>query len=1136
MPSADELISDLDQQFHEPQQPQPVSESPPVPVPSSKKGKKKAKKHAAAQARRQLDEEEDTPYAKSVTPSPPTYHQEKQPKHAVQPRSTAAQQESEPGPGPAPVAKVANRNEDLLDVPIEEHAWYEQPPAPKEPAPNQEPARESEEQPPKSQPAPSPAVRSPLSAAAKPVSPAVSPPVRPASLYGTTTGPFVARPGSSAGQHPVPRQRAPSLTPQQTSPRPRFAQPASTTPRFMDPPPPHMPQPHFFGAPDIGLNLGQQKSEQGKPAGSDGYCCRFDTFADAGDVASGRKAQDALLVGSECGLEAYRVLPDKLEVVGRLEGLRGAVIDAKVLPQPEVYETMPMQRPLVAMIVHGVMSDDRRDSGNEDEDIQEQRDVYQTTIEVYSLQTQQHIATLYRSTAVKMEQTGAGHLALPPGPVGNLTLDAAGSFVVVSSGKSGEIWVFSGAFQNGYEEPVYRCLGKFWTALQQCGEATKPAGSDDNDGRSGAERLRRQPLFSLSSRWLAVVPPYTSASISIQGFPILTDGNSQPPGLNTHVAPSQPALTCEIAGLDAEDTWRWLSRKAAQELVRATRKTYELSAQGWRELTHPTTPSAQQSHHTRTASHDAALFPPTNAPADDPKRLAKEPALLSIIDLQKLLAVETQQSSKQLSPILSTFALVEGCNYLSFSPDGLKLLASSRKGEITSIWDLAHVAHGSTQKANGFDDEAELKKGPHVTHFHRIMRSSPAVVIDSVWSRDGDWLAMLTANGTVHLHEIPLTATLKKRKRRTTVTAAPPQDKAEATLGVSQPNMSPPSSNGFLGGWRSWSQSVSTQVNAMKSQNAIPTTFAGFREAAVAAGAAGRKAVGKGLNTTYSAAKNSASDAWHAEDNKIRPKPFADATDAVTPGRLQWVQRQSGSALAVACGGNIFLYSVQRVTRMKGDTLVSGLKKDKYFKTFPLLRITTGKDGTAKEDRCRAEGPHGFWSLRYAGDPTVGPRTGRRGSASGVVNEVETNPPYCPFHIDSRVGIYAFDGNGIGSQSVLRDHANDPVLLDFKTKGHGFEDEEPWLFGEPLPFSAKVNEQTGVEYDGAAEGYGALDYDDDDDEGMAAQVESRMTLEPGDRGEQQIKVNTRRSRRSARHRTDELSVLDDDEDVDDGFV
>ncbi|KAI7636137.1 hypothetical protein KC322_g21765, partial [Hortaea werneckii] len=290
-----------------------------------------------------------------------------------------------------------------------------------------------------------------------------------------------------------------------------------------------------------------------------------------------------------------------------------------------------------------------------------------------------------------MEQAAAGHLAVPPAPVGNLCLDAAGSFVVVSSGKSGEIWVFSGTFQDGYEEPVYRCLGKFWTALQQSGEAFKPASSDDNDGRSGGERLRRQPLLSLSSRWLAVVPPYTSASISIQGFPTLTDGNSQPPGLNTHVAPSQPALTCEIAGLDAEDTWRWLSRKAAQELVRATRKTYELSAQGWRELTHPTPSSAQQSHHARTASHDAALFPPTNAPADDPKRLAKEPALVSIIDLQRLLAAESQQGSKQPSPILSTFALVEGCNYLSFSPDGLKLLASSRKGEITSIWDLAHV-------------------------------------------------------------------------------------------------------------------------------------------------------------------------------------------------------------------------------------------------------------------------------------------------------------------------------------------------------------------------------------------------------------------------------------------------------------
>lgn len=1114
MPSADELISDLDEQFHasQPPQSQPELETYKNPAPSGKKSKKgKAKKNAAAQARRQLDDDEDSPYAKSVTPSPPTQHGVRLERAPSRPPIQEPEPEPEPDAYPEPEREpeprpqeVEGLDDNLLNVPVDETAWDNEQPAVMDTEPPQKPQ------------VPSPAVRSPRPPPAKQHSPAFSPPYRPPGFYGSPSSPYSPPMLGLAEQHQAPQTRAPSLTPQQTSPRPRYT-PLAPPPGFMDPPPPHMPQKHFYQVPELSFPFGSQKPEQGKPAGADGYCCRFDTFADAADFASGKKARDALLIGSDCGLECYRVLPDKLEVVGRIEGLRGAVIDAKVLPHTEVYDMVHFElRPMILITVHGPMSDDRRDSGNEDEvPVPEHKGLYQTTVELYSLKHQLHMATLYKSTVVKMEQPVVGHIALPPGPVGDLSLDAAGRYVTIASGKSGEVLVFSSLPEDGFEEPVFRCIGKFWTAVQQRNEPTRPAGSSDASSTvDDTERQRRQPVFSLSNRWLAIVPPYTSANMSIQGSPALVDSSPNPPGLSSHVAPPQPPLTCEIAGLDPEDTWGWLSRKAAQELVKATRKTYEMGANGWRELTQPAPPP--ESQHPRMTSQDPVLFPPTNAPADDPKRLAKEPALVSVVDLQRLLPTEAQSSVKQLPSIISTVALVEGCNHLSFSPDGLKLLTLSRKGEVTTIWDLAHLAHGSAKAKGSADEEAELRNGPHILYFHGITRSSPSIAIDCVWSRDGDWLAMLTAHGTIHLHEIPLTAASKKRKRRGTVSAPPVPDKAEATVSVSQPGMSPPSSNGFLGNWRSWSQSVSTQVTAMKSQNTIPTTFAGFRETAAAAAVAGRKAVGKGLNTTYSAAKSSASNAWHAEDNKIRPKPFAESVSAVQPFCLRWVERQSGSALAVTCGGNVYLYPVQRVTRKKGEVLVSGLKKDKHHKTFPLPRITTNRNSAAKTDKCRDQGPHGFWILGTIFPPDALHTSARRGSVPSAANEVETNPPYCPFHIDSRVGIYAFDDAGHDSQAALYGHSDDPAMLAFRTQGHGCQDDEPWVFGEPLPPSSKVNERVESDVDGAAE----LDYggraedDDDDDEGVAAQVESRLTLESvGDRGEQQIRVKSRRSRR-----------------------
>ncbi|KAK5725153.1 hypothetical protein LTR17_013189 [Elasticomyces elasticus] len=946
-----------------------------------------------------------------------------------------------------------------------------------------------------------PAAPSPQPAVAKPAAPlATSPPYRPATLH------------KPAPPHPP--YRSNSAVPRRDS----FAR------RPFDPPPPHLPQNHFYALPDLNLNLGlaPHKSETSKPAGSEGYCCRFDSFSSSGDAASARRAKDALLVGSEGGLEVYRVLHDKMEVCGRLEGLRGKVVDAKIVPWARVDGGgVGGLRPLVAVVVHGTV--DGGEGG-----------MWQTSVEVYSLQTQEHVGTLYKSSTVKMEQPVVGHLSLPPRPVGDLSLDAAGRFVVLSSGKSGEVFIFTSDAQDG--KLSFRCIAKYWTALQTRSD-TRPASSDGSPHDIDAPP--RVPLMSLSARWLAIVPPYTSPGSSIQGSPVTSDSHPPPYGLGTHAAPSQPPLTCEVAGIDEEGTLSWLSRRAAQSLVTASQKGYEMGVAGWKELTHPSPPTHSHQHQ-RSGSME---FPPTNAPAQDPRRLEREPAIVSIIDLKRL--VDAHEAGVKVAPAaLATWALGEGCNFLSFSPDGLRLLSSSAKGEVCSLWDLAHVAHGSTKIIQG-SGEAEL--GPHVKLVQRIERSSPSVVVDCAWGREGEWVALLTGRGTVHLHEAPaMVAGRGKRKRRGTFSVPPPAlpDKAEASVSLTH-EVNPPST-GIFGGLRSWSRGVSSQVTAAKTAYAIPTTFAGFRETATAARAAGQRAVVRGVREGFSAAKGGLGDAWHAEDNKIRIKGMADSGGAKM-GCVRWVQRQGEVGVCVAFGGKVDLWMVERVVRVRSGERVWGLRRERRVREFALPRISVGREGG-----CGKEGVHGFWSLRSAvsGDGRLGKGAvvGHVGGGlGGEVNEVETNPPYCPFHVDSRVNIYAFDDSGYASQiDVLGRGVNEDAMMGFKTRGHGVG-EEAWLFGGVFPASTKLNERSQEDrrmvLEVPANGLDDEEIEDGDLE-QEDMVESRMTVQRGEsewggqRHQQpEIRVESRRSRKGkkkGRGREDEGEFdLMGDVDVDD---
>lgn len=1073
MPAAEDLIPNFDDVELNTAALQEDDDSPPWPVPRKSKKKKGRKNVEPTFA---TSHEEDTPYTQPITPSSPDAH-------------GVSLQDQTHAPEPSLV-------DESLPPQRAPHNDFE----------NDGFEEGHDEQLPLPAPAPAPARTSPRPAAARPVASSLSPQNRPLNLHASPQKYGSYRPSTAPS---LPRRES---TASHTSPRPRFVEPVA---------PPHMAQPHFYGLPDLSLNFGQKKEQAGKTAGSDGYCCCFDSFADCGDAASSKKARNALLVGSERGLEVFRVLPNKFEVVGRLEGLRGAVIGAKVLPHVELYDGMQPERPLVAVIVHGPMYDDNRDP-------QEPPTQYQTSVEVYSLQSQKHIATLYKSVPVQIEQPSIGHFSALPAPVGDLRIAAKGKFVVVASGKSGELFIFSNAPIPLSSEPQFRCIGKHWTTLQSQLESSRPASSSEaSQPTEDADDRASAPLFDLSQRWLALVAPAMSSRISIQGAPLLSEHNTHPHMLATHVAPPQPPVTSDIAGVDAEGAWTRLTRQAAQGVVRYSQRGIEMGLQGWKELTNPTSQSDQQ--HGRSTSRDDQ-FPPTKAPPDDPRRLAKEPTVISIIDLEALLEAEEQKPKYPPAP-LSTFVLDEGCNFLSFPFSGTRLLTVSRKGEISTIWDLAHANHGTTTRA--VSGEGDIAQGPCIKQVLRIPRSSQSVVVDSAWTRDDDCLALLTTHGTVHLHEVPAHPLSRKRKRRSTI-SAPAPEKAQPTVSVSS-GLSPPSSNGWLGMAKSSWQQVSTQVSTIRTQNpvsslGIPMSFAGFKETAANASHAGGRALAKGLSQGYSAAKGGASDYWHAEDNKIRHKTLADQ---VNSGSIRWIKRQSGILLAVACGGTVHLHPVQRMQRWKGDTLVSGLKHDKYGqKHFELPPIRTSSDTNGppakKADECNSKGPHGFWSLRLTPSADIRRTSGNTGTKPilSQVNEVETNPPYCPFHIGSRINIFAFDDAMGGSQLNLLDEPSEPL---FHTQGHGLSDEEPWVFGEPLPQSTKMNTQDD-NLDEYHQGVTGSDLEE-----MAEQVESRLTVHATDEpGGEQIRINTRRTQfkpTGGSERDDgEFEMLDDDDD------
>jgi hypothetical protein len=789
--------------------------------------------------------------------------------------------------------------------------------------------------------------------------------------------------------------------------------------------PPHMPQRHFSRLAEYDFSR-PVHADKFLQAGSRGYYCGFDTWQTP-KATSSTGTSSVVVVGFEGGLEFHRVNRQKDEVLGRLEGLQGGVIDAKILPWTARDDPLEHLRPLVACVIHGPVLD--RDTTAP----------YHTFVEVYSMRTWQRVSRLYQTQPERIHQPVATKGFTPPPPIGSLSIAAEGRFILVTSGVSGEVYVFAVRNKQSAsgQQPFY-CLAKYWSSLK-----AKTSSPDDRNamitGDPGLSRSKcaKRAVYALSDRWLAIQPPLRSSSqMTLKG----TTGSIShvdSVGIASHASPAPQLPNCEV---DAPFNDSLISRVAKT----TTREIYKGAQQGFQALktyiNRPANPNGDPAYYGSPQSPQAEqnAFPPTHAHSNEPQTSPIEPALVSIIDLEKLLERGERETKGSQTPP-STFQLNDGCSFLSFSPNGLSLLATNHIGDESRVWDLTRINDGRAAMA-------EPSSVGHVRLVSRFHRLSPSIVTDAIWTVRGDRIAIVTDKGTVHLYG------MQSLEYKPTVMlpsnfpspGSSPRDEAQAPAG------------GFINNMRAGWQSIHGLATRPRTgSNGIVSTLG---NASMAARYAGGRAVRQGLSKGLGMAAEGAHHIRHAEDNKIRLHPVHQS---VAPRCVQWQHGKDKDIIATLSNGILTLLAVKNVNHTQHrKTVVSPAIDKTPLWTQPLPTMSSDMlppsvlgllEPDGPHGGCAREGPHGFchWDV-----PPAAHFAHRRGSTVSLGKrkvrvphqDKDTNPSYMPYHRLPTVNLFTVS----------------------HSKSHIDDTDDTWVFGLPLAPSSRVSSQqddTAATYD-----------------------------------------------------------------------
>ncbi|KAK0646608.1 hypothetical protein B0T16DRAFT_375422 [Cercophora newfieldiana] len=786
-----------------------------------------------------------------------------------------------------------------------------------------------------------------------------------------------------------------------------------------NPPLPHQPQAHFYGAPDIDLD--PQQSKPGIQAGARGYYFGFDALPTAGgDVVPGKDS--VVLAGYEGGLEVYSVAKRGVELVGSLKGLRGGVYHAKILPWtaagPDIF-------PLVAVVVHGpsiqpptpglnaesdydAVSADRSEAMANVSNDGSARDnpanrispgFYQTTVEVYSLTTGRLVSVLLEAPRIPLKVPITSPIFKAPSPVGAFHIHADDGSIVVASGVTGECWIYRQAPVSSEHGLQIKCHGKVWTTLQQSLRDTSPEAA-------GAGRIPVPPrprpqsaILSLNGRWIAYCPATPSSQISLRAV-VPVPPNGRAPGLNSLTPPQLPPANSDVDLPLTESVMNKIMRDATQELIQGARWVGKQGLQAWNSYWNP-----QSSQPARpptmvpqgwgglaAQSAETTQFPPTHGTVTPP--VAKEPGIVSILD------VESLGVSANVHPV-TTFAIPQGCSFLSLSPSGLFLFTASSKGDVQTVWDLMRIQYTKASPIQGTG--AAGSGGPRVRQVAQFSRMTVARVVDVVWTRpNGERAAMVTERGTVHLLDLPSSAfTWPPPRRRTRAE----EGKGPGAEGTTTSAVSIASN--ALSSVREVARPLMTRPRRSNS-NALQTAGPGIGEYATHGG----KVIAASISHSLGKTGNAINQLRHNGENRVS---LPNTATMPMPSCVTWITGRKDHSLFVLGGGLVRSYPSKSRRSRAGDNKAPRLSRYQEFNVprlpddvlSPLIQRLIDPDEYLDFTEKDLDGGNNTMVLHQF--KARAPTYDLSAESSIPQAEIETNAPYQPFHTDRRITFWELE-------------------------------------------------------------------------------------------------------------------------------
>jgi hypothetical protein len=829
------------------------------------------------------------------------------------------------------------------------------------------------------------------------------------------------------------------------------------------PPLPHQAQAHFYGLPDANNLL-----SPGLTPGENGYYCGFDSLSTTLQNAS--KPMDVIITGYDGGLDIHAVTRRGLNKVAKIVGLRGGVYHAKIIPWV-VGEGTSGQLPLIAVVVHGPVDSSTDTAGEYANPSPENPTIalnynsrerprtpsqafqdkdgpwteyQQTTVEVYSLRTNRHIATLLTVPKTRLTTPTFSPLFRAPLSVGSLTIHADNGNIVIASGTTGETWVFHQSVASDTSE-TFRCIGKVWTSIQQgltidSSHSPNPKGISDGDWQTADHSSAQQSkasILSLNGRWLAYCPSAPSSQICLRAVIPGTSSMNRIPGLSGQTPPQLPAVNCLVETPGGESMMKQLAQAATQEMIKGATYLGKQGVQAWNSYwnkspsNQTTNPALPYQNHVNTAHQ----FPPTHGVANQTPPASRDPGLISIIDLDFL---ARQNSVTGASPHpLATFKVPHGCSFLSFAPNGLALFTASSKGDVQAVWDLMRIQYAKPSFLKT-GSQGVAVQGPHVRQVAQFSRMTIARIVDVVWTSPyGQRAAMVTERGTVHILDLPASAFVWPPPRRKL-----PATKMDDDLGSTSLSASNVASNAVNSLWTVAKPLVSgrrrrssTSITAISA--ASMTSQAGH----------GTQALAAGISRSVGAATGRVNEMRKSGGSKLHlPR------SSVTPTRscIRLLNGKHNDSAIVVGDGLVGYYTIRgrKTGRSSENPKVS--RSTKYVE-FRLPSLPEPKDPSDLVLESHQVGDLEI-TEGFIDDHRLKvrmPQTRPRGAESSIPQaEIESNTPYQPFHTDRRVSLHVYTHEEADTQSPSVSVLLSPLRLSDKSASeHVAASSNPWAFG-----------------------------------------------------------------------------------------